>query len=239
MDRKLDVWVSCQTKQKPKNKLVKRGLFVFAFSVTVLQALFGCLQSAGQKKENTSTETWTWTDIWERSERAHTPAQTLEYDEWSLGSGGCTSLGRRTNFVPSSVHCLSFLVSDEPAETLGNNAQCQQGGHNTSVTAPDALCTLSCLYCIVCRPHGSLKVSRSALRWWITYKDWESSRVSCFLICPMFVMGHGGESSVSRPASGRVTDAESLHRWCLTNHPHLGLCWLLTRNVFVVDCVWS
>lgn len=64
--------------------------------------------------------------------------------------------------MPSSVLCLSFLVSDEPAETVGNNASVNRGGHNTSVTGPDAL-TLS-FYCIVCRPHGSLKVSRSALK---------------------------------------------------------------------------
>lgn len=64
----------------------------------------------------------------------------------------------------------------------GKQCECQQGG---GVTHPWLGQTLSCSSCcIVCRPHGSLKVSRSAQRWWITYRDWKSSRVSCFLLCP-------------------------------------------------------
>lgn len=39
------------------------------------------------------------------------------------------------------------------------------------------------LYCIVCRPHGSLKGSWSAQWWWIASKYWKFSRVSCFLLC--------------------------------------------------------
>lgn len=44
----------------------------------------------------------------------------------------------------------------------------------------------------------------------------------------MFIITHCVESSVNRPASGRVTDTLSLHRQHLTNQMHQGLCWLLT-----------
>lgn len=120
------------------------------------------------------------TDIRYGRKHAHTPTQRLEYDEWCWCSGGCTSLGRRTNFVPSSVLCLSFLVSDEPAETVGNNVS----GKKRGIRHPWLGQTLShSLCCIVCHPHGSLKVSRSALRWWIAYEDWKSNWVSCFPRC--------------------------------------------------------
>lgn len=150
----------------------------FVFSGKAIQALFGCLQSVAQKMK--TQETQIRADARYRRKHARTPAQRLEHDEWCLRSGGCTSLGRRTNFVPSSVLCLSFLVSDEPAETVGNNVSVNKGGIThpwLGQTLPDSL------YCIVCRPHGSLKVNWSALRWWITHKDWKSSRVSCFLLC--------------------------------------------------------
>lgn len=49
--------------------------------------------------------------------------------------------------MPSSVLCLSFLVSDKPVETVGNNVSVNRGGHNTSATGLDAL-TLPLLYCM-------------------------------------------------------------------------------------------
>lgn len=104
----------------------------FVFSGKVIQALFGCLQSVARKNENTSAETQIQADARYRRKHARTPAQRLEHDEWCLRSRGCTSLGRRTNFVPSSVLCLSFLVSDEPAETVGNNVSVNKG----SITHP-------------------------------------------------------------------------------------------------------
>lgn len=119
----------------------------FVFSVEVIRALFVCLQSVGQKMKTRAKETQIRTDIECRRKRAHTPALGLQYDEWCLGSGGYTSLGRRTNFVPSSALCLFFLVSDEPAETVGNNVSVNRGGGNTSVTGPDAL-MLFLLYCM-------------------------------------------------------------------------------------------
>ena len=171
-------WAKLSRRQKTNGS---DGTICFVFSVKVIQALFVCLQSVGQKMKTRARETQMRTDVERRRKRAHTPTLGLEYDEWCLGSGGYTSLGRRTNFVPSSALCLSFLVSDEPAETVGNNVSVNRGG----ITHPWLGQTLSCSsYCIVCRPHGSLKVSRSAQRWWITYKDWKSSRVSCFLLCP-------------------------------------------------------
>lgn len=72
-------------------------------------------------------------------------------DEWCLGSRGCTSLGRRTNFVPSSELCLSFLASDKPAETVRNNGECRCGGgegHKSSMTGTQAL-SLASLYCML------------------------------------------------------------------------------------------
>lgn len=230
IDRKLDVWVLCQTKQTPKNKWVKLT-YLFCLLCWSHSSSIWVPVVCRTENENTSAETQIRTDIRYRRKHAHTATQRPEYDEWCLGSGGCTSLGRRTNFVPSSVLCLSFLVSDEPAETVGNDVSVNSGG----ITRPWLGQTLSySLYCVVCCPHGSLKVSRSALWWWITCKHWKSSWVSCSLQCPMFIIGHCVESSVSSPASGCAADTVSLHWQCLTNQPHRGLCCLLMHNLYLL-----
>lgn len=138
-----------------------------------------------------------------RSAQTQTSSQTnTAAGVWwmMLSSGGCTSLGRRTNFVPSTVDCLSFLVSDEPGGDSGKQCSVSVTGvHNTSRSSS----------LIVCHPHGSVKVRWSARWWWITYKDWKSSWVSCFLLCRVFIITRCVESSVSRAASGNVTDTGS------------------------------
>lgn len=158
------------------------------------------------ENENTSTETKIQTDIRYRCKHAHT-TQRLEYDEWCLGL-------RRLHFIREEDRlCAKFsvlFILSGLWRASADNGRVSRGG----ITHPGLGQTLSySLYCIVCRPHGSLKVSRSALRWWITYKDWRSRRVSCFLQRPQFITGLCVESVVIMSASSCVTNTNTMNLW--------------------------
>lgn len=129
-------------KGKERKKENKRDCLARLFGhLRVIWALLVRLQSVGQKNENTSAEMQICS---RRSAQTQTSSQTnTAAGVWwmMLSSGGWTSLGRRTNFVPSTLDCLSFLVSDEPGGDSGKQCSVSVTGvHNTSRS--------SSLYCM-------------------------------------------------------------------------------------------
>lgn len=90
-------------------------------------------------------------------------------------SSGCTSFRGMTNMCPAALFCLSFQVSNG----VGNNI-CRGGG---GMKHPFSSQTNTTTFCG--DSSGPLKVSRSASRWWITWKSGKLIRscVSFHTLC--------------------------------------------------------
>lgn len=185
-----------KTERKKENK---RDCLTRLFGhLRVIWALLVRPQSIGQNNENTSAEMQICS---RRSAQTQTSSQTnTAAGVWwmMLSSGGCTSLGRRTNFVPSSVDCLSFLVSDEPGGDSGKQCSVSVTGvHNTSRSST-VLCVTHTGPWKLDGQHGDDGLP-------IRTGSQAGSRVSSCVACLLLHV----ESSVSRAASGSVTDTGS------------------------------
>ena len=135
----------------------------FVFSAGVIQALFGCLQSVGQKWKHRDADS---DGCWEQTLTQHHTGWSLMNDVWAVHFTG----------EDWSPKCQQRQLETTAVVVLGG------GG---VFPRPDTLRLSATSFKSDMQVPGS---PGSAQQWWITYKDWKSGGHSCFLWCPVLII---------------------------------------------------